>query len=98
MPANRHSREITEQQLQQKASARAVASFVLGILSVVLCGIPIMLVAAVVGLMTEKESERFGYHRFQAPARILCIIGIVLCSLAIIGLLLGFFVLGVLSR
>ena len=56
MPANRHSREITEQQLQQKASARAVASFVLGILSVVLCGIPIMLVAAVVGMAGRRAA------------------------------------------
>ena len=77
---------------------RAVAAFVLGIVSIALCGAPFMLIAAIVGLLLEKESERTGYHRLQVPARILCIIGIVLCSLVIAGILCVIFVLGVLSR
>ena len=97
MPANKYSSAELEQMRAQKASVRAVASFVLGICSIVLCAVPIMLIAAVVGLMLEKESERWGYHRYQAPAKVLCIIGIVLCSLAIAAIRAFLFVAGILA-
>lgn len=97
MPANNHSRAQQEQVYIQQASVRAVASFVLGICSIVLCAVPIMLIGAVVGLMLEKESERWGYHRYQAPAKVLCIIGIVLCSLSIAAILAILFAAGILA-
>jgi len=50
-----------------------------------------------VGLMLEKESERWGYHSYQAPAKVLCIIGIVLCSLAIAAILAFLFTAGILA-
>ena len=77
---------------------RPVAAFVLGIASIVLCMLPFMLIGAVVGLILEKESERIGWHSLQKPAKILCIIGIVLCSLAILAIITVIFVLGVISR
>lgn len=83
---------------QKLAASRAVASFVLGIASVVLCMVPIMLVAAVIGLMLEKESQRLGRHTLQMPAKVLCIIGIVLCSAVILGLLITLLAAGILSR
>ncbi len=83
---------------QQMAASRSVASFVLGIASVALCVVPIMLVAAVAGLMLEKESQRLGVHPLQKPAKILCIIGIVLCSIVILGLLIALLAAGILSR
>ena len=83
---------------QKLAAGRAVASFVLGIASVVLCMVPIMLVGAVVGLMLEKESRRLGEHPLQTPAKILCIVGIVLCSIMILGLLIVLLTAGILSR
>jgi len=83
---------------QKMAESRAVTSFVLGIVSVVLCALPIMLVAAVVGLMMVRESQRLGEHALQTPAKILCIIGIVLCSLVILALLAALFTAGILSR
>ena len=79
-------------------AGRSVAAFILGIVSIVLCPLPFMLIAAVVGLLLERESERTGYHSLQKPARILCIIGIVLCSLAIAAIITVIFVLGVISR
>ena len=82
----------------KKASANAAASLVLGIVSIVLCAVPVMLVAAVIGLMLEKESERWAYHRYQTPARVLCIIGIVMCCLAIAAIIILFFVFRILSR
>lgn len=56
-----------------------------------------MLVGSVVGLVLNGESERIGYHKLQLPARILCIIGTVLCSLAIIAIIIIAVALGVLS-
>ena len=98
MPADRRNKVSAEELHRKKASANATASLVLGIISIVLCPVPVMLVAAVVGLMLEKESERWDYHYFQTPARVLCIIGIILCSLAIAGVILFFFVFRILSR
>lgn len=83
---------------QKMAANRAIASFVLGIASIVLCVAPIMLVAAVVGLMLEKESENLGEHSLQSTAKILCIIGIVLCSVVILALLVALITAGILSR
>jgi len=97
MPAEKYSSVKLEQMRAQKTSVRAVASFVLGICSIVLCAVPCMLIAAVVGLMLEKESERWGYHNFQAPAKILCIIGTILCSLAIAAILAILFAAGILA-
>lgn len=77
---------------------RAKASFGLGIASIVLCMVPLMLVAAVVGLMMVNESERAGFHRLQKPGKILCIIGVVLCSLVIIGIIVSAVSIGVISR
>ena len=78
-------------------ASRATAAFVLGILSIVFCCVPIMLVGSVVGLVLNGESERIGYHKLQLPAKILCIIGTVLCSLAIIAIIIIAVALGVLS-
>ena len=97
MPADTRNK-AGEQFRMKKASGNAVASLVLGIISIVLCVVPIMLVAAVVGLMLEKESERWDYHPYQAPAKVLCIIGIILSSLAIVVILLAVFVFRILSR
>lgn len=79
-------------------SGRTIASFVLGIISIVLCPLPFMLIAAVVGLLLEKEGERTGFHQLQPAARILCIIGIILCSLCICAILVLIFVVGVLRN
>lgn len=79
-------------------AGRVIASLVLGIASILLCVVPFMLIAAVIGVTLERESEREGWHKLQKPALILCIIGIILCSLAIAALLVGIFVLGILSR
>ena len=98
MPADRRNRTTAEEMRRKKVSVNATASLVLGIVSVVLCVVPVMLVAAVLGLMLEKESERWDYHRFQTPGKVLCIIGIVMCSLAIVGIILLFFVFRILSR
>ena len=97
MPAEKYSSVELEQMRVQKASVRAVASFVLGICSIILCAVPCMLIAAVVGLMLEKDSVRWGYHRYQAPAKVLCIIGTVLCSLAIAAILAILFAAGILA-
>lgn len=78
-------------------ASRATAAFVLGILSIVLCCVPIMLVGSVVGLVLNAESERIGYHKLQVPARVLCIIGTVMCSLAIIAIIIIAVTLGVIS-
>ena len=82
----------------QNPSGRAIAAFVLGIVSVVLCVVPFMLIAAVVGLTLENESERMGYHSLQTPAKVLCILGIVLCGLAIAAIIILVFVFGILAR
>ena len=79
-------------------AGRAVAAFVLGIVSVALCVLPFMLIAAIVGLTLEKESEHMGYHSLQIPAKVLCILGIVLCGMAIAAVLILVFVFGVLAR
>ena len=89
---------IQRAQQQKMAAGRAKASFVLGIASAALCVVPIMLVAAVIGLMLERESERMGEHFLQTPAKVLCIIGIVLCSLVILGILIALLAAGILSR
>ncbi len=78
-------------------ASRATAAFVLGIVSIVLCCVPIMLIGSVVGLVLEAESERIGYHKLQLPAKILCIIGTILCSLAIVAIIIIAVVLGVIS-
>ena len=78
-------------------AGRATAAFVMGIASIVLCVIPFMIIAAIVGLTFEKESELLGRHKLQAPARILCIIGIVLCALAIAAIIILVFVMGILA-
>ena len=95
---NDHDTGTHEPYPETSSPGRAVAAFVLGIASIVLCGAPFMLIAAIVGLLLEKESERTGSHTLQLPAKILCIIGIVLCSLVIVGILFVILVLGVLSR
>lgn len=77
---------------------RAKASFGMGIASIVLCFFPLMLVAAVGGLMLERESERAGYHRLQFPGKILCIIGVVFCSLVIIAIIALAVSLGLISQ
>ena len=79
-------------------AGRAVAAFVLGIVSVAMCMLPFMLIAAIVGLTLEKESEHMGRHSLQTPAKVLCILGIVLCGLAIAVVLILVFVFGVLAR
>ena len=79
-------------------SGRAIASFVLGIISVVMCVVPFMLIAAIVGLILEKESENMGYHSLQTPAKVLCILGIILCGLAIAAIIILVFVFGILAR
>ena len=98
MPADRRNRASAEQMRLKKASANATASLVLGIVSIVLCAVPVMLIAAVIGLMLEKESERWAYHRYQTPGKVLCIIGIIMSALAIAGIILLFFVFRILSR
>ena len=80
------------------ASRKSVISFVLGMISVVCCPIPIMLVAAVAGLLLERESEHLGEHHLQKPARILCILGIILCSMIILAILVFVLTAGILSR
>ena len=82
----------------KKASSNVTASFVLGILSIVLCAVPLMLIGSVIGLMLEKESERWDYHSLQTPAKVLCIIGTVLCSLMIAALIVAYFVFRILSK
>ncbi|MBQ9033027.1 MAG: hypothetical protein IJ106_16495, partial [Parasporobacterium sp.] len=85
MPANKAAYKKKNIRLDAgRAAGRATAAFVLGIASIVLCGIPLMLAAAVVGLSLEKESERWGYHQLQFPAKVLCIIGTILSALAIV--------------
>ena len=78
-------------------AGRATAAFALGIASIVLCVIPFMIIAAIVGLTFERESEMLGYHKLQTPARILCIIGIVMCALAIAAIIILVFVMGILG-
>ena len=56
-----------------------------------------MLVGSVIGLVLNAESERIGYHKLQVPARVLCIIGTVMCSLAIIAIIIIAVTLGVIS-
>ena len=92
------SAEETYEEIPMAPAGRPTAAFVLGIASIVLCVLPFMLIGAVVGLMLEKESEHTGYHRLQKPAKILCIIGIVLCCLAIAVILGIVFALGIISR
>ena len=92
----RNSHEVKYRRVNPKG--RAIAAFVLGIASIVGCIAPFMLVAAVVGLLLEKESERAGEHPLQTAARVLCILGIVLCSIVIVIILVGIFVAGILSR
>ena len=87
-----------ENEVPQAPAGRPIAAFVLGIASIALCVLPFMLIAAVVGLLLERESERTGYHSLQKPAGILCIIGIVLCSLAIVAILGILFVLHVIAH
>lgn len=89
-------KDINDRPLQNPG--RVTASFVLGIASIVLCVAPFMLIAAIVGLLLEKESERMGYYYLQKPAKVLCIIGIVLCSIAIAAIITVIFVLGIISR
>ena len=97
MPEDR-SNKNTDKALRMCPPGRPIAALVLGIASIVLCVLPFMLIGAVVGLILESESERIGYHSLQKPAKILCIIGIVLCSLAILAVIMFIFVMGVLSR
>ena len=78
-------------------SSKTITAFVFGIASILLCFIPIMLVVAVLGIMTERDSEILGYHRLQTPARILCIIGTVLCSVVIVAIIIVVLALGVIS-
>ena len=98
MTAQVQARKNIHREMESAAAGRAVTSFILGIVSTVCCVVPIMLVAAVVGLLLERESERMGEHPLQTPARVLCIVGIVLCSIAILVILALVFVAGVVSR
>lgn len=82
----------------ERGTGRTIAAFVLGIASIAVCFAPFMLIAAVVGLLLEKDAEREGYHHLQRPARILCIIGIILCSLVIIAIIVVLLTAGILSR
>ena len=79
-------------------AGRTIAAFVLGIASVVFCVVPFMLIGAIIGLTLEKESERMGYHNLQTPAKVLCILGIVFCALAIAAIIIFVFVMGILGR
>ena len=88
----------TGQTYPMNPAGRSVASFVLGILSVVLCAVPFMLIAAIVGLILEKESERMGYHSLQTPAKVLCILGIVFCALGMAAIIIFVFIMGILGR
>lgn len=90
LPENRN-------EYQENPAGRTVAAFVLGILSIVLCLVPFMLIGAIVGLLLEKEAERTGFHSLQKPAKVLCIVGIVLCSVVIVIYSVLIFVLGILS-
>ena len=93
-----YKEEYDYEEIPPAPPGRPTAAFVLGIASIVLCVLPFMLMAGVVGLLLEKESERTGYHCLQKPAKILCIIGIVMCSIAIAAILAGVFIMGILSR
>ena len=98
---NKESRETAQkrqyEQIPPAPPGRPIAAFVLGIASIALCPLPFMLIAAVAGLLLEKESERTGYHKLQKPARILCVTGIVLCSVAIAVIITALIVLKVIS-
>lgn len=104
MPENTDEKIIKPEETEEydavseAPAGRTAAALILGIASIVLCPLPFMLIAAVVGLWLERESERTGYNSLQKPAKILCIIGIVMCALAIAALALMIFVLGVISR
>ena len=92
------NRQPNRKPYRRDPSGRSIAAFILGIASIVLCVLPIMLVAAVVGLSLERDSELDGFHKLQYPARILNIIGIVLCSAVIVLILILIFVVGILAR
>ncbi|MCF0228803.1 MAG: hypothetical protein HUJ76_03810 [Parasporobacterium sp.] len=82
---------------RENPAGKAVAALVLGILSIVFCALPIMLVGAVVGLMLERDSKRIGFHHLQSPAKVLCIVGCVLCSIVIIAIIAAVLAMGILA-
>ena len=98
MAEQARGRQQDRYEYRENPAGKSIASFVLGIVSIVFFAVPVMLIAAVVGLLLERESERIGYHSLQPAARILCIVGIVLCSCAIVGFLVLIFIVGILAR